>query len=248
MKLGIMQPYLFPYLGYFQLIHAVDKFVFYDDVNFIKNGWINRNRILLNGKPHYFTVPLLAASSFTPIKEIRFQSNSPHWKRKMLKTFALAYRDSPYFAEGMGLLEHILSIGTEFIGTVARESVQVVLRYLNVQRPTVPTSAVYSNVHLKGHNRVLDICRQEGADVYINAPGGRELHEEEDFRRAGVELRFLEGELPAYTQSSGSFVPGLSILDIIMRCSPHAIVEMLSRYRLALPSVAPRSIPFAISH
>ena len=73
MKLAIMQPYLFPYLGYFQLIAAVDKFVFYDDVNFIKNGWINRNRLLISGKVNYITIPLSGASSFLKINQVLVQ-------------------------------------------------------------------------------------------------------------------------------------------------------------------------------
>lgn len=247
MKLAIMQPYLFPYLGYFQLIHAVDKFVFYDDVNFIKNGWINRNRILLSREPFYFTVPLSGASPFAQIKDIRVQLSDLRWKQKMLKTFSQAYKGSPYFTEGMGLLESVLAIGTELIAVVARESVHTVLRYLNVRRPTVSTSSVYSNTHLKGQERVLDICRQEGAKVYINASGGRDLYREEDFRLMGIELKFLKSELPQYPQGSGSFVSGLSILDIVVHCNPYTIVDMLSRYEfsasMATSDAQPKTAP-----
>lgn len=232
MKLAIMQPYLFPYLGYFQLIHAVDKFVFYDDVNFINRGWINRNRLLLNGKAHYFTVPLSDASQFMAIKDIGIVSHNMRWKRKLLGTFRLAYKQAPYAGIGLQLIEDALSSEADSIATLARQSVMSVMQYLDLRREIVETSQIYANVHLGGQSRVLDICRQERASTYVNAPGGRELYIQEDFGREGVDLRFISGLLPAYTQGPWPFVPGLSILDIIMHCARQQILDMLEQYEL----------------
>lgn len=227
-----MQPYLFPYLGYFQLIHAADKFVFFDDVNFIKNGWINRNRMLLDASPHYFTVPLAGASPFMPISEVRFEVPGERWKRKMRGTFEQAYRSAPHRDEGLRLVDAVLASQTDSIGELARRSVQLTLEYLDLRRDIVESSRSYGNDHLKGQARVLDICRREGARAYVNAPGGRELYDAGEFRSAGVDLLFLDPRFPQYPQGGGTFVPGLSILDIVMQCAASEARALLDQYEL----------------
>lgn len=232
MKLVIMQPYFFPYLGYFQLLHAADRFVFYDDVNYIKNGWINRNRLLLRGQPHFFTVPLQGASPFAPIRETRFDAEDSRWRRKMIGTFQLAYKGAPYRAQGMQLVESVLQSANGSIADLARDSVVAVMRHLGLERSVQPSSIAYGNAHLRGEERVLDICRREGASMYINAPGGRGLYHRRAFDAQAVELRFLAGRLPAYEQDGPQFVAGLSIVDIVMRCSVARIGDMLADYAL----------------
>jgi WbqC-like protein family len=231
MKLAVMQPYLFPYAGYFQLIHAVDKFVFYDDVTYIKNGWINRNRLLLQGEPHYFTVPLSNASSFVPIRDVRFDAAAP-WKRKLAATFEQAYASAPFRKEGMALLHDALDNAEGSIANAARGSVLAVLQYLGIARSIVETSQAYGNQDLKGEARIIDICRREGADVYVNAPGGRGLYDAANFRAAGVALKFLAPRLAPYDQGAGEFVPGLSVLDLIMRRDKDECRDMLASYAL----------------
>jgi hypothetical protein len=233
MKLAIMQPYLFPYLGYFQLVHASDKFVFYDDVNFIKNGWINRNRFLLDGQARYFTVPLAGASPFVKIRDIRIQVDDIRWRCKLLETFRVAYKRAPFAAKGIELLERTLSLATDSIADVARHSVTSVMEYLGLRRAIVESSEVYANAHLGGQERLLDICRRESATLYVNAPGGRDLYDEPEFRAVGIDLRFLDGRLSDYRQSTEPFVPGLSILDPIVHCSRDEVAEMLGSYELA---------------
>ncbi len=232
MKLAIMQPYLFPYLGYFHLIHAADKFVFYDDVNFIKNGWINRNRLLLAGSPRYFTVPLSGASPFAPIKDIKFEMPGERWKRKMRATFEQAYKAAAHRDDGLRLLDAVLSSASDSIADLARGSVRLVMEYLGLRRDVVDTSRGYANDALKGQARIIDICRREAATIYVNLPGGRALYDPAAFRAAGVELRFIESRFPAYSQGVGAFVPGLSILDAVMHCPPAQIRGMLEQYAL----------------
>jgi hypothetical protein len=232
MKLVVMQPYFFPYLGYFQLLHACDTFVFYDDVNYIKNGWINRNRLLLDGKPHYFTVPLAGASPFEPIDETRFEAAQPRWKRKMLETFRAAYRRAPNGDRTIALVEQALAADTDRIGELARRSVRSVLDLLGLRRDIRESSRAYGNGDLSGQERVLDICRRERASIYINAPGGRGLYEERAFRSAGIELRFLGSRLASYPQGEAAFVPGLSILDAIAWCDLERVAAMLADYEL----------------
>jgi hypothetical protein len=236
MKLAIMQPYFFPYLGYFQLILASDKFVFYDDVNYIKGGWINRNRILLDGEAKFFTVPLRGASSFVPINRVGINEDNSRWRGKMLDTFRMAYRSAPYRDTGVGLLEEVLALECESIADLALASVKTVLEYLHLDRDLVRSSRIYNNQQLRGQDRVFDICKQENADVYINAIGGAKLYQADKFAVQGCDLKFLRSQLPEYAQGVKHFVPGLSILDAIMYCSPEEIRNMLPRYDL-LPGV-----------
>jgi hypothetical protein len=232
MKLAIMQPYLFPYLGYFHLVHASDSFVFYDDVNYIKNGWINRNRLLLAGAARYFTVPLSGASPFASIRDTRVQTDDLRWRRKLFDTFRMAYAGAPGRAGAMELVEKVLSTPTDSIADMARNSVTSVLEYLGLSRRIVESSCIYGNAQLRGTARVVDICRREHATQYINLTGGRELYEEEDFRAAGIELGFVESRFAPYSQPAEPFVPGLSILDLLMRCPRDEVLEMVADYRV----------------
>ena len=187
MKLAIMQPYFFPYLGYYQLVASADKFVFYDDVNFIKRGWINRNRILLNGRPHYLTVPLSHASQFLKINEIRIHQDG-EWDFRMLESIRYAYAKAPYFSQVSKLLREIMACGDEHIAPLAARSVVLVSEYLGLATKFVESSTIYGNADLAGSARVIDICLREKAKEYYNAPGGRDLYDEADFLRHGVEL------------------------------------------------------------
>lgn len=237
MKLAIMQPYFFPYLGYFQLIFASDKFIFYDDVSYIKGGWVNRNRILLDGEARFFTVPLRGASSFIPINRVGIHEQNPKWRGKMLDTVRMAYRSAPYRDSGFGLLEGVLASKYESIADLAFASVKTALDYLGLVRDLVQSSRAYNNQHLKGQERILDICRKEGADVYVNAIGGANLYQSAKFALQDCDLKFLRSQLPEYPQGVEHFVPGLSILDVVMFCTPNEIRSMLPRYDL-LPDMS----------
>lgn len=232
MKLAIMQPYFFPYMGYFQLVQSVDKFVFYDDVNYIKSGWINRNRYLQGGEARYFTVPTEGASSFVPINAVGVDSRNPAWRRKLPETLRQAYKGAPFLDAGLRLLEESLDASARGIAEIARRSVELTLDYLDVRREIVRSSGVYGNASLHGAERVVDICRREGADVYVNAPGGRSLYGASQFAPHGCALWFLVPSLPEYRQGTGPFVPGLSILDAIMRCPPAQVAGMLRQHSL----------------
>jgi hypothetical protein len=232
MKLAIMQPYLFPYLGYFQLIHAVDKFVFYDDVSWIKGGWINRNRYLHAGEARFFTVRTEGASSFVPINAVGIDSRNPAWRKKLTETLRIAYKTAPFVEDGMRLFREVIEAPVRGVGEMARLSVRRTLDYLGVSRELVDSSAVYGNAQLRGAQRVVDICRRERADTYVNAPGGRDLYRSEDFAEHGCRLMFLAPHLPEYDQGGVAFVPGLSILDLVMRCPPERAADMLGLHRL----------------
>ncbi len=227
MKLGVMQPYIFPYIGYFQLINAVDRFVVYDDVTFIKQGWINRNRILLNGAPHIFTVPLKNASSYVAIGKTEI--NKPLyevWSRKFLKTLA-GYAKAPHYAVVHDLVSGVLNGGHDTICSLAADSITATCDYIGIATAFVPTATHYNNNGLKAQERIIDICKKVGADTYINATGGKDLYNKEDFERAGLTLKFIKTHSITYPQSGNEFVPWLSIIDVMMFNTPDTILGYL---------------------
>lgn len=234
MKLAIMQPYIFPYIGYFQLIHAVDKFVFYDDVNYIKQGWVNRNRILMNGTDFTFSVPLLKQSSFVKIGDTLINhAQYPIWRKKFLKTLIQAYKKAPFFESVYLMVESVLDQESESIATMAKNSILRTCRYLDLHCEWENSSSIYNNDHLKGQDRVLDICKVENARIYINPTGGRSIYSNEDFEVNNLELYFLQTGSVEYSQFKDPFVPSLSIIDVLMFNPPFKIrEEFLNNYKL----------------
>jgi hypothetical protein len=229
--LAVMQPYLFPYLGYFQLIGAVDRFVIYDDVSYIKRGWINRNRWLVAGTPAYFTFPVLNASQFRPIGDIRLHEGSG-WAAKLLKTFRHEYGRAPCFAAAFDLLERVVTLDEPSISRRATASIRAVMGHLGMKTPLVETSADYGNADLRSADRIIDICQRERASRYINAIGGQELYDRATFAAAGIELRFLRPGLVQYQQFREPFTPWLSVLDVIAFNPPDVVRAFLRKYEL----------------
>lgn len=233
MKIAIMQPYVFPYIGYFQLIHAVDKFVFYDDVNFIKQGWINRNRILSNDAELLFSVPLEQISSYRKINETKInESLYTKWQNKFLKTIEQSYKRAPYFPVINPMIRTVLSMKYVCINQLCVESVNAVIDYLEINTDIIPTSCGYNNDYLKAQDRVIDICIKENASVYVNAFGGIDLYNRSDFENAGLDLFFLRSRPTAYSQFNENFISSLSIIDVLMFNSPERIQQMLDEYEV----------------
>ncbi|HET7118929.1 MAG TPA: WbqC family protein [Hanamia sp.] len=234
MRLGIMQPYLFPYLGYFQLINVVDKFIFYDDVNFIKQGWINRNKILLNGNEFLFTLPLEKGSSFKLISETEINKKLfENWKIKFNKTLLQAYCKAPYFETVHALILDALEIQTLIISDLACESINLVCDYLGIKTKCVKSSEQdYNNDILKASDRVIDICIKESANDYFNPIGGKELYTKEEFLLKGLELHFICSRLKPYKQFDNDHIPSLSIIDVMMFNPKDEILKMLDNYEI----------------
>lgn len=227
-----MQPYLFPYLGYWQLLAAVDKFVLLDDVNYINRGWINRNRIAVNGKPAWLTVPLQGASQNRQICEIDIVVDNG-WKEKMRRMVAEAYAQAPESSTVMALFDQWLNGACGNLSAALHESVTLVARRLGITTNIVPSSRVYPKNDLKGQERILDICRREGASVYVNPPGGQDIYDAETFRRAGIELLFLQPNLHIGQLRSGtSDGTVLSILDSMMYTPQPQLAAAVTRFDL----------------
>lgn len=231
MKLGIMQPYIFPYIGYFQLINAVDKFVIYDDVNFINKGWINRNRILNNGKDSLFTIPLKEASQNKLINEIEINWDIA-WKSKFLKTLEQCYKKAPFYSEILPIIEQTLSIDNEPVSKVIEHNLRLICNYLDIKTEIISSSALYQNTHLKAQERILDICLQEKVSQYINPIGGLELYDKDFFETKNLQLNFIKSNSIEYPQFKNEFVPWLSMIDVLMFNSKDKIKEFLDNYEL----------------
>jgi WbqC-like protein family len=233
MKIAIMQPYIFPYIGYFQLINAVDKFIFYDDVGFIKQGWINKNNILLHKNKHTFTIPVQNISSFTNIKNTLISEKPTHWNTKLSETLKQAYKKAPYYDDVSPIVDKILrGCLNRSIGDVATESIESVLDYIGLKKTLTHSFETYNNTHLKLAERVVDICRQERADTYINAIGGQAFYTKDFFKEHEINLNFIKPNLTIYPQNTPEFVAGLSILDVMMYNEPAQIKVMLDYYTL----------------
>ena len=228
-----MQPYLFPYIGYFQLIKAVDRFISYDDVTFIKQGWINRNRILVNGEPLFFSIPLSGAGSHALIRETRINSTLyTVWLTKFFKTLEQYYRKATGTEQVLSLIKGVLIGEPQLISVVAVHSIKVICAYVGITTEIIDTSTNYANSFLKAEDRVIDICRQEKAQVYVNALGGQELYSRENFKRNGIELKFLKSKDVSYKQFEKSFVPSLSIIDVLMFNTPETVHQLVQQYEL----------------
>lgn len=231
MKLGIMQPYFFPYIGYWQLICAVDKFVIYDDVNYIKGGWINRNNILLNGERNLINIRMHKSSSNKLINKIEV-SDDRIYKNKILKSIEGNYKKAPYFIEVYPVIERTINQDEKNLAKYLEFGIRKVCDYLSIDTEIIVSSTIEKNNELRGQDKVIRICRALGADEYINAIGGQKLYFDEDFAAHGIGLKFLKTGEIVYKQFRNEFVPNLSILDVMMFNKPSKINEMLDNYEL----------------
>jgi hypothetical protein len=231
MKLAIMQPYIFPYIGYFQLINAVDRFVILDDVNYIKKGWINRNRILVNKKDYKFIVPVKDLSQNKLISDL-FLVEEDKWKIKLLRTIEDNYKKAPFYESTFLIINQLIEYGELNLSRYIVKSLQTLTDYLGISTQIIPSSSVYCNSNLKAQERILDICMKEKADVYINAIGGIELYSKEEFHANGIDLKFLSPSRIEYPQFQGQFVPWLSIIDVLMFNPKEVVKTYLNQYDL----------------
>lgn len=213
------------------MLNAVDKFVVYDDVNFIKGGWIARNRILSNGSPSYFSIVMQGASPFKLISEINVDTGFI-WKKKLLKSIELSYKKAPYFEKVYPLVQNVIEIPSDLLVDYARESVLNVKDYLGIQTQVVPSSSVYNNSSLKSHERLIDICNIEHSDHYINPIGGIEIYSKEDFLQANIKIEFIKTLDITYRQYNEPFVANLSVIDVLMFNDVAAVKDFLEKYTL----------------
>lgn len=235
MKIALMQPYLFPYIGYLQLVSAVDVFVFYDDANYIRQGYINRNTILLEGAPHLFSWPVRNQSSFRSVRDHHVAVNG----LKILRTVDQAYRRARYWAEARDRVARVLSTDAgASVADIAIESVCEAAMHAQLTTRFERSSALDYDRTASATTKILQICRQLGGAEYINSIGGRSLYNESDFLAGNMKLRFLRPTLRPYPQGADVFVPGLSVIDAMAHVSPQQLADELALGRLLSPAEA----------
>ena len=232
MKLAIMQPYFMPYIGYFQLINSVDEFVIYDNIQYTKKGWINRNRILVNGKDQLFTLPIKKDSDYLDIVERTISETWVKERIKLLNVIQSSYVKAPYFKEVNELIKDCLLDNETNLFKFLLNILNKINNYLNISTPIKISSDIKINHSLKSQNKVLSICGEQKASTYINAIGGIELYDKEIFSQQNITLNFIKSENIEYKQFNNKFIPWLSIIDVMMFNSVEDIKKYLNSYTL----------------
>jgi hypothetical protein len=230
MKIAIMQPYWFPYIGYWQLAHAVDAFVIYDNIQYTKKGWFNRNRFLQNGTDAVFTLPLRKGNDMADVCEREVAESFD--ADKLIRQFENAYRKAPFCREIMPLLKNWIDSREKNLFQYIHASIAHVSAHLTIQTPIIISSTLAIDHTLRADAKVKAICAALQANVYINSIGGQALYDKSDFARNGIDLRFLSPRLSRYEQFGSEFVPGLSIIDVLMFNSCTKVREFLDQYDL----------------
>ena len=232
MKVGIMQPYFFPYIGYWQLMNAVDRYVVYDNIQYSKRGWINRNRILVNGEAKMVTLPLKKDSDYLDIRDRFLSDTIDQDLKRMLNQIQNAYRRAPYFEDVYPLVKKCLTYEDRNLFRFLYHSIRSVADYLGIKTEILVSSEIESTTGLKSEERVLSTCNDLGATVYLNAIGGMELYDRERFSANGITISFLDDRSMPYAQFKDPFVSRLSIIDVMMFNDREQINRMLDEYVL----------------
>jgi len=228
MTIGSNQPYLFPYIGYWQLINLSDIYVISDSMQYIKKGYINRNNILIDGTKHMFTLEAIGVKENTLINEVKVGNN----RKKLAKSIFHAYKKAPYFEEVYPLIEKIILNPESNMAQFVGNSIQEISKYLDMDTKFIYLSDLQGKTTLRAQARTIDICERLDARHYINAVGGKELYCKDAFIEKDMKLNFLKTNELEYKQFDNEFVSHLSILDVLMFNSKNQIQEMLQAYIL----------------
>jgi hypothetical protein len=213
---GIMQPYFLPYIGYWQLINAVDKFGIYDNIKFTKRGWINRNYFLQNGKEEVFSLPLKKDSDYLDINQRVLCEGFPAARQKLLRRFEAAYRRAPNYIEGMDIFSMCLLYNETNLFQYLLHSIKQICLYLDIKTELIVSSTLGLDHSLRGQERVIATCKALGATDYLNPVGGVRLYDTHTFAAHGINLSFQNPPSFSYAQFRHEFIPNLSIIDVIM--------------------------------
>ena len=232
MKLAIMQPYFMPYIGYFQLINSVDQFIIYDNIQYTKKGWINRNRILVNGKDQLITLPIKKDSDYLDVVKRELSESWGKDKNKMINMIKSSYGKAPHFEETLELISKCLNNPEENLFKFIYDSIILINSYLDIKTPITISSTIDINHTLKSQDKVLSLCKAQNANVYINSIGGVELYDKETFKQNGIKLNFIKSNPIQYKQLNNEFISWLSIIDVMMFNSKEQIQEYLNEYTL----------------
>jgi hypothetical protein len=232
MTVGIMQPYFMPYIGYFQLINSVDEFVIYDNIQYTKKGYINRNCILSNGKERIISLPLKKNSDYLNVVDRELSDSWKTDKNKILNIIKSSYSKSPYFEETYDLISKCLNNTEVNLFRFIYDSIILINTYLDIKTKIIISSTIDIDHTLKSQNKVLAICKERNASQYINSIGGVKLYNKEAFEQNKIALNFVKSNLIQYKQFNNEFIPCLSIIDVLMFNSKEQISKYLTEYTL----------------
>lgn len=230
-----MQPYIFPYLGYFQMLKYADLFVLYNDVNFIERGWINRNYILTDKGKSLFTVPLNKASSNKLINEVEVICNNKRFGN-ILKSIQQNYRKAIYFNEVFPLIEKVFDIDKPIsVDLLAKKSIMMAVNYLNINTTIQFSSNIKYNRDADKVTKLIEIAKYGNAKTVVFPSGSRQLYSDTDFIIHGIKSLAITPRFESYHQvnTPNEFVPSLSIIDILMNVSIEKIHSMLDNIELS---------------
>ena len=231
MKVGIMQPYFMPYLGYFQLLNLVDRFVIYDNIQYTKKGWINRNRIMINGEINTISIPLKKGSDYLNINERYLAENWNKEKIKLINKLRQAYIKAPNFNIFFPIIEEILHEENKNLFEFIFNSIIKVKEFLEIKTEIIVSSHLNVNHDLKSQDKVLEICNNLGAKSYYNPIGGQNLYFKESFDKENIDLNFIKLNDIKYNDSNSH----LSIIDVIMHNSRNEINYLLNQFSIIKP-------------
>jgi hypothetical protein len=229
MKLAIMQPYFFPYLGYYSLIKKSDQFILFDTVQFIRRGWIERNRIL---KPvegwQYVAVPLIKKELSTIICEMEIRNNED-WRGKLILQLAHYKKKAPFYRETLSVIQDAINMDTNSIVKLNENILKKTCEYFNIPLNISIFSEMNIEIEEVTHpgEWALNITKALNGKDYINPTGGVEIFKREQFTNADIKLNFLGNNLSSYNQHRSVFERGLSIIDVMMFNDPVAICKLI---------------------
>tara|TARA_B100000315_G_scaffold167018_1_gene155567 strand:+ start:138 stop:872 length:735 start_codon:yes stop_codon:yes gene_type:complete len=243
MKLAIMQPYFFPYIGYFQLINAVDKMLLYGNVTYRKRDWVNRNQLLnkSNGKAFFITAPIQSGSSNKLIKATLLSPDNS-WKNKLLKDVYMNYKKATFFDETYPLIERLVSNSAVDLMSYNVDAISNICHYLSINTELLANDIFYTDIEneLISENipaseikteRIIKLCKKHNATQYINPIGGTELYNKQAFSSKGIALSFIQS-MPVEYNQFGNCIPNLSIIDVLMHLGISASQLFLTKYEM----------------
>jgi len=213
MRVAIMQPYFWPYIGYFQLIAAVDLFIVYDNIKYTKKGWVNRNRMLQNGKDMMFSLPLKSGSDYLDVRDRELATDFN--RDKFLNQICCAYRRAPSFEKIYPLIEQVIRYEEQNLFKFIYHSIIQTCDYLGITTKIKVSSDIPIDHKLKNQDKVLALCEAVKATTYVNAIGGVTLYDKDRFQQQGIDLKFIKSKPYEYAQLGNAFVPWLSIIDVL---------------------------------
>lgn len=229
-----MQPYFLPYIGYFQLIRAVDEFIVYDNIQFSKKGWFHRNRMLQNGRDEYFSLTLKKDSDFLDVRDRRLSDSWPADSDKILRKIRENYRKAPHFEEVYPLVEQVFRFADTRLFDFIFFSLQTVCRYLEITTPLTISSTLEIDHSLKSQDKVIALVKKAGGSIYLNPIGGFDLYDPADFSAEGLTLQFHKARPFSYPQYGNEFVAWLSVLDLMMFNSREQVIGWLDHFDIIL--------------